>query len=114
MSTIEPSLPFIVEAFPSLNDQGSNTMGVFNKINEGVKLSLEQIPIDVLKKQLSDVSSAFVNVLEEIQEIKSFQLSEVSIQVEVNGEGGVNFIGTSKLGGKGAITLKFTRKETAK
>ena len=38
------------------------------------------------------------------------QLNEVTLSVEINGEGQVSLVGTGgKLGNKGGITLKFTR-----
>lgn len=40
------------------------------------------------------------------------QLDEIELSVEVNGEGQVSLLGTGgKVGGKGAITLRFKRSE---
>jgi hypothetical protein len=40
------------------------------------------------------------------------QLDEIELSVEINGEGQVSLIGTgTKVGGKGAIKLKFKRSE---
>lgn len=41
---------------------------------------------------------------------KRLQLNEVSLAVEITGEGGLSILGTGgKLGGKGGITLKFAK-----
>lgn len=41
---------------------------------------------------------------------KKLQLTEVSLAVEITGEGTLSILGTGgKLGGKGGITLKFAR-----
>ena len=41
---------------------------------------------------------------------KRLQLNEVSLAVEITAEGGLSILGTGgKLGGKGGITLKFTK-----
>jgi hypothetical protein len=46
-------------------------------------------------------------MLDDVKQISSFKLKEVTIQVEVTAEGGIELVGTAKLGGKGAITLTF-------
>jgi hypothetical protein len=61
-----------------------------------------------LKENLQYVSNALMTVLADIRKIGQFKLQQVEIQVEVTAEGGVHFIGTAKVGGKGAITLTFS------
>lgn len=68
---------------------------------------LERIPLDKLQANLSNVCAGLTQALADIKEVGKFRLQEVTIQVEVTAEGGVNLIGTATLGGKGAITLKF-------
>ncbi len=65
------------------------------------------IPVGVLKENLARVSQSVMQVQSDIRQIGDFKLKEVQLQVEVTAEGGVQFIGTSKVGGKGAITLTF-------
>ena len=59
---------------------------------------------------MSKACQGIVEIFQGIKHMGAFQLTEISIAIEINAEGGVNFIGTSKLGGKGAITLKFSEK----
>lgn len=68
---------------------------------------LERVPVDKLRANLGEICSGLNQVLTNIKEVGKFRLQEVTIQVEVTAEGGVNLIGTATLGGKGAITLKF-------
>jgi hypothetical protein len=70
-------------------------------------IALREIPVAQLKENLSKMSNAFMQALADIKAVGGFELAEVEIQVEISAEGGVQFIGSSKIGGKGAITLKF-------
>ena len=56
---------------------------------------------------MANVSHSMVSVLEEVKNIGRFKLKEITLQVEVSSDGGINLIGTANLGGKGAITLTF-------
>jgi hypothetical protein len=47
-------------------------------------------------------------MLNDVKQVGGFQLKQVTIQVEVTAEGGIELVGTAKLGGKGAITLTFS------
>jgi autotransporter translocation and assembly factor TamB len=69
---------------------------------------LKKIPIDKLQGNLDAVCQSIGNTISNIKKVGSFKLKEVTIQVEVSAEGGVELIGTAKLGGKGAITLTFS------
>ena len=65
--------------------------------------------------------SAFLEVVEEVFDQTQMQaqetqpkmrLDEIELSVEINGEGQVSLFGTGgKVGGKGAINLKFKRQE---
>lgn len=70
-------------------------------------LVLERIPSDKLQASLVGLCEDLSNILTGIKEVGNFRLKEVTIQVEVSAEGGVNLIGSAKMAGKGAITLKF-------
>jgi hypothetical protein len=79
--------------------------------NDGSYVALREISVDKLRENLQRVSWALLNVLADIKSVGEFELSEVEIGVEITAEGGVEFIGSSKVGGKGAIKLKFSRPE---
>ncbi len=99
------TLPFII-VLPDDNAENGE-MGIFGCLRSDSKIGLKQIPIDVLKKNLANVSHSMVSVLEEVKNIGRFKLKEITLQVEVSSDGGINLIGTANLGGKGAITLTF-------
>ncbi|EKU99786.1 hypothetical protein SPB21_10095 [Leptothoe sp. ISB3NOV94-8A] len=66
------------------------------------------IPVEKLRENLNNVCQSVASALGDIKKVGDFKLKEVEIQVEVTAEGGVELIGTAKLGGKGAITLTFS------
>lgn len=100
------SIPFLV-ALPEKADE-NDEMGLFNVLKSDVNIGLKQIPVDVLRSNLANISLSMLNVLEDIKQVGRFKLKEVTLEVEVNANGGVSFIGTANIGGKGAISLKFT------
>ncbi|NQU21063.1 MAG: hypothetical protein HQ567_07245 [Candidatus Nealsonbacteria bacterium] len=97
------TIPFLV----TLPDDGGpgDQKGVFGTASD---VALQQLPIDKLKENLGRVSTAILSVLADIKQVGQFKLKEITLQVEVSADAGVNLIGTANLGGKGAITLKFT------
>jgi len=95
------TIPFIV----SVLDENVASKGLFTC--SGRSLRLVEIPLEQLKKNLASVSSAMAEALQGIKEVGRFRLKEVNLQVEISAEGGVHFIGTASMEGKGAITLKF-------
>ena len=95
------TIPFLV----SLPDQDhQETKGIF--VPDG-EIVLQNIPVDHLKENLSKICQGLTTVLSDVKKVGSFKLKEVEIGVEVTADGGVNFVGTAKVGGKGAITLTF-------
>jgi hypothetical protein len=96
------TIPFIVKL--STEDEKSGQMGLFQPDS---LIGLQQIPVDVLKKNLRSISDEMVKVLDEIKQVGQFKLREVTMQVEISASGGISVIGTASVGGKGAITLKF-------
>lgn len=72
-------------------------------------VGLADIPIDTLRANLKAATSSLAEAFSDIRQVGNFQLSEVEIAVEVSAEGGVQFIGTAKVGGSGSISLKFTQ-----
>lgn len=98
-------IPFLV----SLPDQSSDeeVKSIFSPRRSQDVVALRDIPADQLKKNLSSVCKDLMTTLEDIKSVGKFRLKEVCIQAEVTAEGGIELIGTAKLGGKGAITLTF-------
>ena len=97
-------IPFLVEVpeDPSLRD-------VKSFLTDARHVALREIPVSKLRENLAKVSNALMQVLMDIKSVGDFELSEVEVKVEISAEGGVQFIGSSKIVGKGAIGLKFTR-----
>ncbi|MCK9441899.1 MAG: hypothetical protein M0Q13_10825 [Methanothrix sp.] len=99
------TIPFII-VLPDDNAD-NDKMGIFGSLRSDAKIGLKHIPIDLLKNNLANVSHSMISVLEDVKHIGQFRLKEITIQVEVSSDGGINLIGTASLGGKGAITLTF-------
>ena len=96
------TIPFLVTApEEDVNDE----MGIFRSGYGDIRI--QQIPVETLKHNLTAVSQSVMDALEDIKHVGQFRLQEVTLQVEVTVDGGINLIGTANLGGKGAITLKF-------
>jgi hypothetical protein len=70
-------------------------------------VGLAEVSVDALRGNLKAAMSSFAEVFKDIHQVGDFQLSEVSIEVEVSAEGGIQFIGTTKVAGSGSISLKF-------
>ncbi|MEL7510448.1 MAG: hypothetical protein AAFN42_24225, partial [Cyanobacteria bacterium J06554_1] len=66
------------------------------------------LPTELLRKNLTSVCQGMASMLSDVQELGRFRLKEVTVQVEVTAEGGIELVGTAKLGGTGAITLTFS------
>lgn len=105
------TLPIIVsltdeEAERLTNDaQKAGTKGLFRRDGDTAKAF---VSTEKLKVELAAVSAAVLKVLDDIKQVGQFKLKEVTLGVEVTAEGGIVLVGTAKVGGKGAITLKFT------
>ncbi len=98
-------LPIWVVEIPT-NDDG--TKGFFSTSTEAV---LKRVPLDKLRASLGDtcqnVATLLKGIRDDLGEVGGFKLRQVAIQVEINAEGGVELVGTAKVGAKGAITLTF-------
>lgn len=86
------------------HDDNQDTKGIFTP---NADVILKEIPIDKLKENMLKVCNQVAETVGHVKQVGKFQLKEVSIQVEISAEGGVELIGTAQLGGKGAITLTF-------
>jgi hypothetical protein len=100
------SIPFLV-TLPGKTVE-NDEMGMFGALRSESDIGLKQIPADVLKNNLANISASILNVLADIDQVGKFRLKEVTLEVEVSASGGVSLIGTANMGGKGAISLKFT------
>jgi len=88
----------------SLPEEDEDVKGIFSPDGD---IGFREIPTQQLKENLSKVCQGVAETLSEIKRVGDFKLKEVTIQVEVTAEGGIELIGTAKMGGKGAITLTF-------
>ena len=96
------TIPFLV----SLPEEEQQVKGIFSP--NDTEIAVRDLPVDRLRENLNMVCQGFASVFNDVKRVGHFQLKEVSIQVEVTAEGGIELIGTAKLGGKGAITLTFS------
>jgi hypothetical protein len=94
------TIPILVTA----QDDDSEVKGLFSLDADVV---LRDVPLEKLKENMLKVCNQVTATVGHIQQIGQFKLKEVSIQVEISAEGGVELIGTAKLAGKGAIILTF-------
>jgi hypothetical protein len=95
------TIPFLV----SLPDEDEQVKGIFSTEADIV---VRDLPTERLRENLNKVCEGVASIVSDVRKVGSFHLKEVTIQVEVTAEGGVELIGTAKLGGKGAITLTFS------
>ncbi|MFA1550320.1 Pepco domain-containing protein [Actinomadura chokoriensis] len=95
------TLPLLV----SVSEQDS-TMGLFSAA-DGEAL-LRHIPLDVLRENLRRTSDSLRALLGDLADsTERFRLKEAQIGVEVSAEGGIQIIGTAKVGTKANIILVF-------
>jgi len=95
------TIPFLV----SLPDEDEQVKGIFSTETDIV---VRDLPTERLRENLNKVCEGVASMVSDVKKIGGFQLKQVTIQVEVTAEGGIELIGTAKLGGKGAITLTFS------
>ncbi|WP_434683696.1 Pepco domain-containing protein [Pseudanabaena minima] len=85
----------------------------------GEELKESRIKAETLAAQMSQfvkvVSKVFTTVEKQVEPKAGLHLDEITLTVEISGEGEIKLLGTGgKLGGKGAIELKFKRIEPSK
>ena len=78
-------------------------------VTETAEAVIERIPVSKLRANLHAVCSNVVEVLKDIKKVGDFELSEVTLQVEVGAEGGIALIGTANVSSSGAISLTFKK-----
>lgn len=87
------------------HEQTKGIRGLFSSSSEAI---LKEIPTTKIKDNLSNLCEEVSTLFTDIRKVGDFKLKEITIQVEINAEGGIEMIGTAKIGGKGAITLVFS------
>ena len=71
---------------------------------------VREIPIEILKDNLRAAVEALRSLFDELaDESHTVQLREAQVGFEVSASGGIQLIGTTQVGAKGAITLIFRR-----
>lgn len=96
------TLPFIVSA-----EGDAGTMGLFSR--DGLA-ELKHIPVVDIQANLLRVVNPLREMLSELAaKADGMPLKEAQIGLEISAEGGVQFVGTAKVGAKAAITLVFGR-----
>jgi hypothetical protein len=75
------------------------------------------VPAEKLEQGMADFLQTMGRVLQHAQaratELGSMELEEIELSVEVNGEGQLSLLGSgTKLGGSGAMTLRFKKKSS--
>lgn len=80
---------------------------------EIVETNRKPVEVAKLKAEMKGFLQAMREMLDEADPPGAkIQLEEVELSVEINGEGQVSLFGTGgKMGGKGAMTFKFKRKD---
>jgi hypothetical protein len=97
------SLPFLVAIEEETDDE---TMGVFRRGEREVVL--REIPVAVLRQSVQRAVTALRGIFDDVAaETGRLQLREAQFSFEVTAKGGLNFVGTTEVGSKGAITLTF-------
>jgi hypothetical protein len=69
---------------------------------------LKEIDIGALKENLQRAVAGLAQAFQDIRRVGDYELSELTVGLEVSGEGGVSFIGSATVGASAAIELKFT------
>ena len=103
------TIPILVNTLTSDENSTSDEMGLFGAKIASLASEITEVPTEILKENLSSLSKSLVESLDDIKEVGQFQLKEVTLQVEISANGGVNLIGAANLGGKSAMTLKFIK-----
>ncbi len=104
----EPSFPPVIDSLTFIvsDDDQDSTMGLFPGADHSAVL--RQIPVDVLRENLRQTAESLRAVFEDMaKSTDGLRLKEAQIGVEITGEGGIQLIGTAKVGATAAITLVF-------
>jgi len=69
----------------------------------------QAVSVAKLREDLAQACADLGEVLGDIRGVGGFELTEVTVGVEIDAKGGVHFIGTSEVGASASVTLKFER-----
>jgi hypothetical protein len=101
-------LPFLVAIDDEPATDGTGTMGIFSR---GDDLSVRQVSVDVLRRNLHSAVAGMRALLEDVAGTDGqWRLTEAQLSFEVTASGGVAFLGaTTQVAGSGGITLTFSK-----
>lgn len=95
-----------------------DTGGILRSDNESIEIGVRgqvatPVSVETLKQQMSDFVRVVNHIFSEAQKLQSgLQLDELTLSVEISAQGQVNLLGIGgNVGSKGAIQLKFKRKD---
>jgi len=102
--TNDATLEFLVE----VPEEAERTKGL---LGGATHIEARKIPASKLRESLREIANGLEVALRDLRAVGDFELTELTLQAQVNGEGGVSLLGTGgKLGASGGITLKFSPK----
>jgi hypothetical protein len=82
---------------------------VQEKSAQGIKISAQQLE-ERMSNFMKVINKIFKRADEEVERESGMRLDEISLSVEITGEGEIKLVGSGgKVGSKGAIALKFKR-----
>lgn len=88
-------------------DSKIQSKGVLNQY----QLRYGELPIEKLEANLSAFVESLGVVFDNLSApIKSFELDEIEVKVDISINGGVSLVGSVEAGTSGGVTLKFKRK----
>lgn len=98
------TLSFLVSEEP---EDTSQTMGLFRRGEREV--TTHDISTAALARNIKASVARLREVFSSVRDDAGpgMRISQVQVQFEVTAKGGINFIGTTEVGSKGAITLVF-------
>lgn len=70
---------------------------------------LKELDPQQLNASLKKLAADMEVILSDVATAGGYCLDQIAIGAEINGEAGINLIGTAKVGGKATITLTFAR-----
>jgi hypothetical protein len=112
MSDSETLWIVVEEPIEGSRDSTVDTGGGYGFPEKLTNIFKKRVSVDaaLLKSQINGLLKVVGDLFEQAEQQTGMQLNEVTLSVEINGEGQVSLVGTGgKLGNKGGITLKFTR-----
>ncbi|NET07474.1 MAG: hypothetical protein F6K16_22775 [Symploca sp. SIO2B6] len=99
-----------------VTEENSQISGTQRGYREVAKQRGVKIPLQILEQRMShflkSVSKLFYQAEQQAGVKSGMQLDEIELSVEISGEGEIKLMGSGvNTGGKGAIKLKFKRKD---